>query len=257
MNILFRRLFNDDEEIQIAKKHCNVCEYRTQVSENSLIIGRYSVLPYYKELEIDLSSKGSKSINTYQEHRYIADICNYYEDIKEYTPKTYTTWGNLPEGQWVLKGKTNSRKHQWNTHMFAKSTKDIKGVVHKLLDDPLISEQGIVVREYVPLKTFGIGINGVPITKEFRCFFYKDEFLVGDYYWSEHPEHYQPLPNEGKEFAIKVAKKLKERTSFFVIDIAETVRNEWIVIEVNDGQMSGLSCNDPDRFYKKLQELIS
>jgi hypothetical protein len=39
------------------------------------------------------------------------------------------------------------------------------------------------------------------------------------------------------------------------MDIAKTQSGEWIVIELNDGQMSGLSENDPNVLYKNLKYL--
>ena len=35
-----------------------------------------------EELEKELATKGSRLVNSYQQHNYIADITNYYEDLK-------------------------------------------------------------------------------------------------------------------------------------------------------------------------------
>jgi hypothetical protein len=39
-----------------------------------------------------------------------------------------------------------------------------------------------------------------------------------------------------------------------VLDIGELETNEWILIEMNDGQMSGLSNNNPEILYKNLKK---
>ena len=39
---------------------------------------------------------------------------------------------------------------------------------------------------------------------------------------------------------------------FLVVDVAETAAGEWIVVEVNDGEMSGLACIEPEGFYANL-----
>jgi hypothetical protein len=40
---------------------------------------------------------------------------------------------------------------------------------------------------------------------------------------------------------------------FYTIDIAKDSIGNWIVIELNDGQMSGLSEVDMEMFYKGLK----
>ena len=61
-NILFRNSIETHEEFSIAKKYFNVIEYRSQIPNNSIVIGRYSVLPYYEELEKELASKNEQYI---------------------------------------------------------------------------------------------------------------------------------------------------------------------------------------------------
>lgn len=44
---------------------------------------------------------------------------------------------------------------------------------------------------------------------------------------------------------------------FYVIDVAKTVYGEWIVIEMNDAQMSGLSMVEPIELYTNLYALLN
>lgn len=81
MEILFRKEFNAENELNIAKQYCSVNELRSQCSQNTLIVGRYSVLPYYRELEQDLQSIGSVLVNNYNQHRWIANF-EYYEPLQ-------------------------------------------------------------------------------------------------------------------------------------------------------------------------------
>lgn len=252
--ILFRKGLDEEEEFEACEKHCNTILYRSQMPENSIVWGRYSVLPFYKELEKELNLKGSRLINSYAQHVYVADIENWYPDFKDITPQTWFTWGHLPEGKYVVKGRTNSRKHEWNKRMFADSKEKLIKVVGSLLDDCLISEQGLCVREYIPLKTFDIGINEMPITNEWRFFFYKDKILSYGYYWSFYEDPPEDIPSEGLKLAKKAAEIARKNIDFFVVDVAETKEGDWIVIELNDAQMSGLSCNNPDILYGRIKE---
>lgn len=245
------------EEREIAESYFPVYSLRSSVPENSLVIGRYSILPFFRELEADLKTKGCKLLNNLLEYSYVADITSYYEDLKEFTPKTYTEWGNLSEGEWVVKGRTNSRKFNWNTHMYAEGRENLLRVIRNNLDDPFISEQGIVVREYVPLKRVGMSFKGLPISKEWRCFFYKEILLCSGWYWSSHTDICnEPLPEEANRFVQKVASIVSKKINGFVVDVGEKEEGGYIVIELNCLEMAGLSECDPKEFYSNLSKVL-
>lgn len=233
-------------------------EFRSSIPSDSLVIGRYSVLPFFKELERELKSKSCRLINSWDQHNYIADIEQWVYELDGLTPKTCFEWHSLPEGSYVVKGHTNSRKFQWKDQMFAKTREDIPRIAHTLLLDQLIVPQGICVREYIPLRQFDISINDLPVTNEWRVFFYKEEFLSYGFYWSNFEEHkpYDELPGEAIKLLRRVAEIVSKSTNFYVVDIAEREEGGWVVIELNDGQMSGLSMNDPDELYGRLAELV-
>ncbi len=80
--VLFRRSLAEDGEFDICRKYFPTIEYRTGLlkwcystdrlhnednMDNLLIIPRYSLLPYVKELEIDINLLGGKLINSYDE----------------------------------------------------------------------------------------------------------------------------------------------------------------------------------------------
>lgn len=257
--ILFRNSYEFSyadlfHESLLAEKYLPVYSFRTEIPPNSLVVGRYSCLPFYDELVKELNLKNSILVNSLSEHNYIADICQWYEDVKEFTPKTYTEWGHLTTGQWIVKGKTHSRKSHFNTHMYADSKESLIKVVRNLLDDPTISQNGLVVRDYIPLKRLDTGINGIPIVKEWRLFYYKTKLLTNGFYWgSMIEEDIGKIPKEGEEFANEVAKIISLKTNFFVLDIAEKEDGGYILIEINDGQQSGLSLCNPDELYANLK----
>ena len=256
--VLFRYSDEVDEEFQAIFAEPWIYNSRTLLPKNSLVVARYSCLPFYKELEQDLAWQGSKLINSWEQHTYIADIENWYEDLKDFTPQTWFDWSCLPEGSFVLKGRTNSKKFQWNTQMFAKTREDVPRIANNLLNDQLISQQGLCVRKYVPLKRFDTSINGLPITDEWRVFFYKNTIISYGYYWSNFADKqpYLTLPGPALRLLRQVGEIASKKTNFFVVDIARTEDNDWIVIELNDGQMSGLSMNEPNQFYERLMFIV-
>ena len=108
---------------------------------DKLVIGRYSVLPYYKELEADLQSQGSRLANSPRQHEYVAEF-EWYRDIEGMTPKTWFTTLSMPkgpgDGPFVVKGLTNSRKFEWDTMMYAPTYQDVLRIISLLGQDGLI-----------------------------------------------------------------------------------------------------------------------
>lgn len=259
--VLFRKSLAEEGEYETCLKYLDTYKNRTLVPSNSLVIARYSALPFYQELENDLAETGSVLINSYSQHKYISDFC-WYEDLLGKTPRSwigpkgYSEFlKERPEGSFVLKGKTNSLKFKWLSHMFAKNYNDVHKVYERLYSDSLIGPQEIVIREYVPLATYEVGLNGLPFTDEYRFFFLGDKLISCGYYWSMAEDTDHPVPDDCIKFAMSISKKVRNFANFFVLDIARKKEDgSWILIEVNDGQMSGLSMNSPEIFYKNLKE---
>jgi hypothetical protein len=258
--ILYRQGVNpdeDSEEIQAAKEAgFSVVHLRTEIKSNDLVIGRYSVLPFYHELEKDVANQGGKLINTFRQHQFIADMREWCETLKDFTPKLYARLQDLPEvGPFVLKGQTNSKKHQWNTHMYAVDKRSAGGVYSRLRDDMFLADQEIYARDYIPLKRLTIGMNGLPIAKEFRFFILNKTIICGSFYWASHTFDLESIPDVAEvpdEFLQQVISLIGDKANFYVLDVAQTENGNWIVIELNDGQMSGLSCNTPESLYVNL-----
>lgn len=259
IKILFRPQKDREEELKIASKYFEVIQNRTLVGKGDLIIGRYSVLPYYKETEQDINILGGRLINTYQQHNFIANF-EYYDILKKYT---FETWFDHDfyqcehKGAFVVKGKTNSRKHEWNSLMYAENAKQALTIASELSKDSLIGPQGILYRKYVPLKTYDIGINDIRFTNEWRFFFMNNVLIDYGYYWSTYEMDMDLIPtsmiDKMKDKAKEIAQIAKDYVNFFVIDMAETEDGDVIMVEMNDGQMSGLSEIDIESFYSGLR----
>ncbi len=256
--ILFRASLAEEEELLMAKKYFEVSEQRAEIKD-SIVIGRYSTLPYYKELEKDLRLNNSELINSYQQYNWIANF-DWYEPLKEFTFETWFNAVELPDDgtQFVVKGRTNSRKQNWDTKMFAKDKRDAIEIGWELGQDSLIGSQGVVYRRYEKLVTYEIGINGLPFTNEWRIFFYKGNIVSYGYYWSiaDKTKEKEELPQEALAFAQKAANIAKEYVNAFVLDVAQKENGEWILVEVNDFQMAGTSCIDLEHFYSNLSYMV-
>jgi hypothetical protein len=260
--ILFRKDPDNAKEYAVAEKYFDVCTQRGEIPVNRLVISRYATLPFHRELENDVglvSRHSSKLVNTTEQHNWIANF-DYYEDLKRFTPESWNDSNfHLCQhpGPFVVKGRTNSRKFQWNTKMFAATKADALSVASDLLSDGQICDQGIIYRKFVPLKVFEVGINDLPFSNEWRFFFYKNNLLSSGYYWSTAEHIPEKADKACIDFAQQVASVVKDHVNFFVLDIAETLDGQWILIEVNDGTMSGLSENNPDELYGNLKKVFA
>jgi hypothetical protein len=265
--ILFRKDRDNQEEYKAARHVWGdyLKESRVDCGGGFEVIGRYSTLPWYGELEKDLIKQGSSLVNTTSQYQWIADM-DWYDTLSDMTPKTYfrSGYANVPDAPngWVVKGLTNSRKFKWKTHMRAPTREDLKQVLNRCHDDVLLGSQGLVIREFVKLRTYETSLHGLPMTQEWRCFFWKGTLVQASFYWSqsEKAEDFVTIPPEALKFAQKAADRVKDFNNFFVIDVGELVDDMdhhvgWTVIEVNSGQMAGLSCGDPTEFYANLREL--
>lgn len=259
-NMLFRASPEIRDELPFAQQHFNVFQNRMLCPADSTIVGRYSCLPYYKELEDDLACINSKLINSFAQHQWIANF-EYYEDLKNYTPETWTIdnfYSCDYQGPFVVKGRTNSRKHQWNKLMFAETRTRVFEISTLLNGDLMIGTQGLLIRKFVPLKVLEVGIDGLPFSNEWRFFFYGTQRLAHGFYWSDLADNKEQavMNSDGLAFAQEVANIASQHTNFFVLDIAEKQEGGWILIEVNDGQQSGPSACDLHELYGNLAQAL-
>lgn len=260
VKILFRSALAEENELKISEKYFHVIESRSLVKPGDQVICRYSALPYYEELETDILNLGATLVNSYKQHRYVADIENWYWDLEEFTPKTWFQYDDVPsrnDGPFVVKGRTNSRKHRWNTHMLAITHKDILPVMYRLEEDQFLDQQGLIIRQYEPFLKYDEAINGLPITKEFRFFVYNRKIIGKGFYWCNHPEvieKFKPDVNEVPiDFLNQIIEIVSPNINFWVMDIAQRDDDIWRLVELNLGDMSGLSCIDPNELYNNLK----
>lgn len=156
----------------------------------------------------------------------------------------------------IIKDYVKSEKHHWETACFVQNAADslkLKETINNLLQlRGKYLNEGIVIREFVELKNLTRhSISGMPLTEEYRLFFLNKK-LIGIYDYWEEGEYTSALPST-IQFE-DIAKHIE--SNFFSMDIARRENGEFLIIELGDGQVSGL----PDRlsknaFYEKLRAL--
>lgn len=233
--------------------------FRSQIPAMSVVFARYGNVPNPHELELELAWRGSRCVNPASVTKAIENF-DWYEPVVRNEIPTPRTWfegfDSLPEGRYVAKGRTNSRKWNWNTHMYAENLESLLQVRRNLYDDPFIAEQGIVVREYIEFDSYDIDVNGMPVTNEYRVFVLNGKVVASGFYWANwideledrFPDRdWNSTPDPGLNLALDAADTLGY--PFVAVDVA-SASGQWMVVEVNDGNMSGLCCIDPIEFYR-------
>jgi len=258
--IYFRSRLAEQEEIEAAKEHFRVVAQRTHVRPGELVIPRYSALPENQELCLDLLELGTTPINTYRQHCYVADVRNWYYDLADLTPRTWFALDQIPDtGPFIVKGATNSKKLLWDTHCYAEDKRAAGEVFIRLAQDSTIGVQPIYVREFVPLNCLTTGLNGLPVSEEYRFFVLDGQVVASGFYWSSHVDELDREYTSDavpQEFVQKVLHKVSPHVRFWVFDVARTAAGDWILIELNDGQQSGLSEIKPRDLYRELRRII-
>lgn len=245
----------------------------TERLKNRYVIARFCIMPdpredlsfvedarHYHRLEALLHKHGSKLVNTYAMHRWIASF-DYYHLIKDYTFETWFDINDLPDDgtRFVVKGKTTGRKEHWAKRMFCESKDDAIRAALELGADPLVGPQGLVFRRFTKLVTYQYSVDGFPLTNEWRFFFYKNQILDYGYIWTWCHSGYRncEMKDEGLELVQKVADLCAPHVNFFNIDIAEKEDGGWIVVELNDAQASGISIdNKAENLYGNLRNCL-
>ncbi|XYI02581.1 ATP-grasp domain-containing protein [Sorangium sp. So ce1128] len=153
----------------------------------------------------------------------------------------------------LLKDFVKSRKHEWAEACFIPVASDrgaVERVVRRFLElQGSDLEGGLVFREFVELAPAGRHPkSGMPLAREHRLFFLDGELVASLRYWDE--VEYAAETSPAVELRA-LAARVKSR--FFTIDVAELLHGGWTVIEVGDGQVSGLPDHADRRdFYQEL-----
>ncbi len=254
--LLFRTDSDSEAELPAARRHWAV-QHDRALCRDALVVGRYSVLPFYDALEADLAGRGCRLVNSHAQHRWIANF-DYYDAFRGVTPESWSEaeFEAAPDGPFVIKGRTSSFKHRWRELMFAADKADAARKAALLRETPVIAQQGLLFRRYVPLETFGHTESGLPISNEWRFFFVGTRLVTHGYYWARLTAARPSLDAAGPAFAYQCAARVAASgvgAAFFVADIARTAAGDWTLIELNDGQTSRLGDIEADEFYRELR----
>lgn len=222
----------------------------------------------YKKLYDALLVKNLRLINSPAEYKTCHYLSENYRFIEQHTPKTVflnvdenfsiekvfeaiLIFGNKPI---IIKDFVKSRKHEWFEACFIPDASDnvkVQKTIEKFLE--LQGEdlnEGLATREFVEFKSLtNHSKSGMPLTKEFRLFFFNQNLLFSSIYWEEGEYLDTDFPHEN---FVEIAKTIPN--NFFTMDVAQKENGDYTIVELGDGQVSGLPEKaDVGKFYKSLK----
>jgi hypothetical protein len=230
-----------------------------ELQSGDQVLCRYSLLPFAKDLDREIRRRGAHLIHDADAHEYLADLRRWYADLRELTPTTFFAADQVQgNGPFFVKGATNSAKEDWD-NCYAADRGDLDRVLAYFGAHPLLSQQPVCIRQFVPLANYGHHRQtGALITDEYRCFIADGRLLSAGFYWSEQLDQLAAQGIYPDPAAIPatliatIAERVGDQARWFVADVARTATNDWIVIELNDATMSGLAGNDAAQLYQRL-----
>lgn len=230
------------------------------IPKGSLVVPRYRAIPFGDLLEREIVANGSVLINSYHQHRNLADSSAWIHLLGELTTPAYSIQDvpQLPEGAWFVKGETNSLKNRWRDACYSPTTKDLGAVINSFQNDTFLGNQRVVIKPFIHFRQLKRGsgerifsLSGQPIWNERRVFILDGQVLSEGFYWTTFEGEASAYsmeklnPDEFIKTLTGAIARVRHLARFMVIDLAELPGGEWRVIELNDGSMSGLSGNNP------------
>ena len=233
------------------------------VSGSALYRGWMMTADEYGAFYDRLHSRGTSLLTSPEQYRFCHHLADWYETLVEETPKSVIfkgpnfDWERLteafPSGPLILKDYVKSCKHYWEEACFIGDLDfaKVSRVTERFLElRGEFLEGGLVFRECLSLLPIGVHPqSNLPLTLEYRVFVFKGKILgVGDYWpQGEYGSHQRP-PESWLQTVIE-----KIGSPFFALDVALDTDGRWWVIEVGDGQVSGLNdAFGAEDFYRRL-----
>jgi len=251
--------FELENKLWIAEKKLNIPLYdfqfsplfqkaRPRIEGSKTVVARLGAIDQYSQIYEQLDHVGFQLVNNPPEHDMASELEHWYPKIQEFTPRS-VVFNQIPTASQVLehfdlpvfiKGNRQTAKH--NSQLaIARDLEGLQFILKAYQQHPILHWQKLVCREFIALEKLDCQVaqNIVPVSFEFRTFWWQGQFVGAGAYWS-HLTNYDWNSTQQKQalsLASKVVQQLK--VPFLVIDLALTTQGEWIVIECNDGQESG------------------
>lgn len=216
----------------------------------------------YSGFASQLESNGLNLLTSPQEYELCHHLPGWYHLLEGETP--LSTWcpaqatpqewplAEFGQGPLIVKDYVKSEKHYWHEACYIPEPGQAAPVVERFKElRGNVLEGGLVFRQFLHLKSLGPHQqSGMPLTLEYRLFFWKGQLLAAKPYWEQvgYPQC-QPPQQHFTQLAARIL------SPFFTMDVACDEEDKWWVIELGDGQVAGLPPElSAEDFYHQLRQ---
>lgn len=209
-------------------------------------------------------AKGVRLVNAPTEYQTAMEFDHSYALLGDLTPESMVIH-SLEQCEIVeerlgypvfVKGAVKSNKEQGWSACVAHGLAELILIAQQLLVHQARSRGRIIVRRLVQLRRSGEAPGGFPLGREYRAFVYREQLLAYGYYWDEHTDAFPFTAGDLRaitQLSLEAARRLS--VPFLAVDLGQLEDGNWIVIEVGDGQFSGLSHVNLLELWSKLAQL--
>jgi hypothetical protein len=217
----------------------------------------------YRKFHAGLEARNYRVVSTPAQYAEVTYFPNYYPKIRDASPPAvwtetadeYEAWSasrKLGDGPFVIKDHVKSAKHLWHEACFVpkgSGRENFERIARNLRQEQGRSfHRGFVVKQYVPLRSRGPSPREYPKAEEYRLFFWQKRLLVAAPY---HDVAANPVDSTLYE---QIAQRFD--APFFTMDVAQTEKGDWIVVDMGAGECSSLPPSlSPAVFYRSLAEV--
>ncbi len=238
-----------------------VCRRPWQRTEPITAIARFGVASNYNQLYSQLAEENIFLIHTPEQHALISELPRWYGLLEGLTPRSF--WFNEPPEfahleamlplPWFLKGARQTSRHR-AAFSIIRSEAEYNLAAEAFRTDPILQWQAFVAREFIALRPVPAELTDkIPASFEFRSFWWYGQCVGAAPYWST--TYAWSEAEEAAALAIAREAALRLNVPFVVIDVAQTIQGNWIVIECNDAGESGYAAISPFLLWQNIVQL--
>lgn len=234
------------------------CDHPYRIEGEELCILRTGPIADYASTWQNCLADGLRLVNSPAEHDRASELEHWYPLIAGMTPRTLV-FDSLPPADDIerhfvwpvfMKGSRQTSKHDPDLAIIrSRDHYDVATLAYQ--NDPILHWQKPVIREFVPLMpTPGRVAGKVPPSVEYRSFWWHGKCVGWGPYWYQVAAYACRDVGTGLALAGQAARRVD--VPFLVVDIAQTLAGDWIVIECNDAQESGYAGVAPVALWQRV-----
>jgi len=189
-------------------------------------------------------------VNTPEQYQSAMEFDRFYPLLGDLTPtsRVVTEPRQLAAAAEALgfplfvKGAVKSNKEQGWRACVAEDMAQLSTIAEGLFRQARRSRGRVILRRLARLRMIASDYQAFPLGREYRAFVHQGRVLACGFYWDEHADSARLTADEERAIhALACEAARRVGTPFIAVDIGQQEDGRWIVIEVGDGQFSGLS----------------